>query len=452
MFVDTETTGLDPAVDRIIEIGVVTVDGGAVDEWTTLLNPRTPRALTSRLLQEIGEERARSLPRFGEIARALLQRVGNGLLIAHNARFDYAFLRAEFERAGIRFEAEVVCSLMLSKRLYGRRGRHDLASLVERHALDSATRHRALPDAQALYQLWQAFHREHSGAHIETAIRDLLAEPVLPAAARFRTARSITGQAGRLRAPREGGSASCRTCEKPQAAAYEPLPTRSHLEPVRRLDRFDRGHHLAGRERRSRCAIATSGDFTSRPAPQAPARKRRELLLAFRPASPPRARPGSALRSRGIRRRLVRDISNGAQGPQRARPPCHAPSTVPHAAGPARERGRGLRRVSSRIGRRETGAPAASHAGLCGALAMEDRAVAVRGTDRHQGAPRPARGGPLALSWNGAEHAGSPRTTREPAARLRRGCLFHSAPDALPVAAPASGAAGRLQAIKKRGF
>jgi DNA polymerase-3 subunit epsilon len=71
---------------------------------------------------------------------------------------------------------------MLSKRLYGRRGRHDLASLVERHAPDSATpRHQALPDAQALHQVWQAFHREHSGVHIETAIRELLAGPVLPA-------------------------------------------------------------------------------------------------------------------------------------------------------------------------------------------------------------------------------------------------------------------------------
>src|SRR6185295_13239164 len=109
-FVETETTGLDPARDRVIEIGVVTVDSGRAEEWTTLINPRTTRARASRLLHELDPERARSLPRFGEVADSLRQRLEGALFIAHNARFDYTFLRAEFERAGIHFEADVLCS------------------------------------------------------------------------------------------------------------------------------------------------------------------------------------------------------------------------------------------------------------------------------------------------------------------------------------------------------
>ena len=418
MFVDTETTGLDPAVDRIIEIGVVTVDGGAVDEWTTLLNPRTPRALTSRLLQEIGEERARSLPRFGEIARTLLQRVGDGLLDRTQRPLRLCLSPGRVRARGnpVRGRGRLLPHAVEAPLRPARSARPRLAGRAARSRLGNPP-----PGAARRAGALPALAGVPPGAQ-RRAYRNGNPRPARGARsagwARFRTARPVAGQAGRLRAAREGGSASCRTCGKPQAAADEPLPTRSHIEPVRRLDRFDRGHHLAGRERRSRRAIAASGDFTSRPAPQARARKRRDLLLAFRPASPPRARPGGAFRSRGIRRRLVRDLSNGAQGPQRARPPCHAPSTVPHAAWPARERGRGLRRVSSRIGRRETGAPAASHAGLRGALAMEDRAVALRGTDRHQGAPRPARGRPLALSWNGAEHAGRPCSAREPPASV----------------------------------
>jgi len=182
VFVDTETTGLDPAADRIIEVGVVTVDEDRIEEWSALINPRTAGTRSSRLLQEIGEDRADGLPRFGEVAGTLRSLLQNRLFIAHNARFDYAFLRAEFERVGIQFEAEVVCSLMLSRRLYEAHGRHDLATLVERHELDSAVRHRALPDAQALCQLWQAFHRDHPADRIEKAIRELLAGPVLPAA------------------------------------------------------------------------------------------------------------------------------------------------------------------------------------------------------------------------------------------------------------------------------
>jgi DNA polymerase-3 subunit epsilon len=180
VFVDTETSGLDPAGDRIIEVGIVTLDGATSREWTTLINPRTAGTQYSRLLQEIGEDRARSLPRFRDVASTILSLLENRLLVAHNARFDYSFLKAEFERAGIHFEAEVVCSLSLSRKLYGRHDRHDLASLVGRHGLVSDVRHRALPDAQALFQLWQVFHRDHPREHIEAAIQELLAQPVLP--------------------------------------------------------------------------------------------------------------------------------------------------------------------------------------------------------------------------------------------------------------------------------
>ena len=181
VFVDTETSGLNPAADRIIEVGIVTADGDKVEEWTALLNPRTPGTQSSRLLQEVGEDRARALPRFRDVAGELLGLLENRLFVAHNARFDYGFLKAEFERAGLRFEAEVLCSLMLSRRLYGQRDRHDLATLVDRHGLVSSDRHRALPDAQAVFQLWQTFHRDHPGDRIEQTIRDLLAGPVLPA-------------------------------------------------------------------------------------------------------------------------------------------------------------------------------------------------------------------------------------------------------------------------------
>src|SRR5262249_18267163 len=176
-FIDTETTGVNPAADRIIEIGVGIADGPTPQERTVLLNPRTPRALSSRLLQELGAEKARALPRFSEVAESLLQHLGNGLLVAHNARFDYAFLKAEFERAGIHFQAEVVCSLALSRKLYGNSDRHDLASLADRHGLTPDVRHRALPDARAVSELWQRFHHDHPGARIEAVIRDLLAGP-----------------------------------------------------------------------------------------------------------------------------------------------------------------------------------------------------------------------------------------------------------------------------------
>ena len=178
--VDVETTGFSPAENRIAEIGVVTVDGDGVDRWTTLIRTSRRRQLASSMVPEPGP--LDDAPSFSDIAADLAQRLSGCLLIAHNARFDHSFLRAEFERVGISFNPEVLCSVMLSRKLYPYFTHHDLDSLIESHGLRSGTRHRALPDADLVWQLWQVIHRQHSEDVIRNAIESLLAGPVLPSA------------------------------------------------------------------------------------------------------------------------------------------------------------------------------------------------------------------------------------------------------------------------------
>ena len=119
-------------------------------------------------------------PSFSDIAAELAQRLSGRLLIAHNARFDHAFLRAEFDRVGVSFNPEVLCSVMLSRKLYPHLAHHDLDSLIECHGLRAEARHRALPDADLVWQLWQVIHRQHSEDVIGNTITSLLAGPVLP--------------------------------------------------------------------------------------------------------------------------------------------------------------------------------------------------------------------------------------------------------------------------------
>jgi DNA polymerase-3 subunit epsilon len=176
--VDVETTGLSPNENRIAEIGVVTVDGDRVDRWTTLVNTFSRRELASTRVSEPGG--VDDAPSFGDIASALAQRLSGRLLVAHNARFDHAFLRAEFGRVAIDFNPEVLCSVMLSRKLYPHLAHHDLDSLIQCHGLRAEARHRALPDADLVWQLWQLIHRQHSEVVIGNAIRKLLAGPVLP--------------------------------------------------------------------------------------------------------------------------------------------------------------------------------------------------------------------------------------------------------------------------------
>ena len=180
-FVDVETTGLDPRANRITEIGLVTVDGECVGEWTTLVNPLTRRRERTQPADAITDNMRAAAPRFKDIALELERRLAGRLFIAHNARFDYGFLKSEFNRIGLEFHPDVLCSLMLSRKLYPRSPHHDLDSLMERHGLEAEVRHRALHDAKVIWQLWRVIHREHAGATVANTIGALLAGPLLPA-------------------------------------------------------------------------------------------------------------------------------------------------------------------------------------------------------------------------------------------------------------------------------
>ena len=178
-FVDVETTGLSPTENRVAEIGVVTVDDdGRVERWTTLLRTSSRGELSAPLGSS--PHGTRDAPWFSDIAADLERRLEGRLFVAHNARFDYAFLRAEFERAGIAFHLDVVCSVMLSRHLCPDLAHHDMDSLAACHGFRVEERHRALPDADLVWQLWQALNRQHPKARIADAIRTLLSGPVLP--------------------------------------------------------------------------------------------------------------------------------------------------------------------------------------------------------------------------------------------------------------------------------
>ena len=175
-FVDVETTGPSPSADRIAEIGVITVDANQIERWTTLI-----RATSHRRRRVRDDVAADAAPVFADIAIGLARRLSGRLMVAHNARFDHAFLRAEFDRVGIVLDTDVLCSVMLSRKLYPEFAHHDLDSLVAHHGLRAGVRHRALPDADLVWQWWECIHKQRSGDVIRDVVRGLVAGPMLPA-------------------------------------------------------------------------------------------------------------------------------------------------------------------------------------------------------------------------------------------------------------------------------
>jgi DNA polymerase-3 subunit epsilon len=180
--VDLETTGAHPAWDRVTEIAVVEVqDGEVVSEWSTLVNPGTSIPPAIQALTGITNAMVADAPTFEDLAPGLYERLEGRVFVAHNARFDYGFLRHEFERAGLRFQSRTLCTVKLSRRLYPGHARHNLDSLIGRHNLQCSSRHRALGDARAVWQFLRVAAEERGAEALASVARQVAQLPALPA-------------------------------------------------------------------------------------------------------------------------------------------------------------------------------------------------------------------------------------------------------------------------------
>jgi DNA polymerase-3 subunit epsilon len=180
-FVDLETTGTSAGDDRVTEVGIVRVDNGArVSEWSSLVDPQRSIPNGVQSLTGITNAMVASAPTFGQVANEIAERLAGCVFVAHNARFDYGFLKQEFGRLGKAFQAKVVCTVKLSRRLYPDRGPHNLDAVIERHRLPVSDRHRALGDARVLLAFIQTVYREQTAEVVDAAIARILKAPSLP--------------------------------------------------------------------------------------------------------------------------------------------------------------------------------------------------------------------------------------------------------------------------------
>ena len=154
--VDLETTGLRPGSSHICEIGAVRVrELELQDEFELLVDPGVPIGPTISALTGLRDADLRGRPHPAIAVRRFLEFAGEAVLVAHNARFDLAFLDRETERlTGARLAGPVVDTVGLARRLLaGRTRRAGLASLAEFFGTAARPCHRALPDAAATAEI-----------------------------------------------------------------------------------------------------------------------------------------------------------------------------------------------------------------------------------------------------------------------------------------------------------
>ncbi|MCE9640618.1 MAG: DNA polymerase III subunit epsilon [Betaproteobacteria bacterium] len=177
IILDTETTGLDPKLGhRVIEIAAVEIVDRRLtgNHFHRYVNPG--RASEEGALQVHGltEEFLRDKPKFGDIAKELLEFVSGTELIIHNAAFDCAFLDAEFGLLDLKPIAEycpqVVDTLRMARELYPGK-KNNLNALCERYQIDNSTRtlHGALLDANLLAEVYLALTRGQDSLMIDAA-------------------------------------------------------------------------------------------------------------------------------------------------------------------------------------------------------------------------------------------------------------------------------------------
>ena len=179
-FVDIETTGGNSERDRITEIGIKTLSNGQETTWECLVNPQTFIPQNIQKLTGITPEMVAGEAPFEEVALQIKRELEGKIFVAHNARFDYGFITASFQRLGIDFRPKVLCTVKLSRLLFPQQARHNLDTIVAVHGLKVSARHRALGDADLLMQFWRVCEKTFGKSRLLEAVNQLLGSVSLP--------------------------------------------------------------------------------------------------------------------------------------------------------------------------------------------------------------------------------------------------------------------------------
>lgn len=181
--VDVETTGMSPVRDRVIEIGILRIEKGKLAEtFESLVNPEgyVPAEIT--LLTGISGKDLEDAPTFYSLRKRIKELLGSAFFVAHNARFDYSFLKSEYRRLEESYTARLLCTAKLSRTLFPRFRHHNLDSIIERFHILCDIRHRALSDAKVLWEFLQRIEQSIASEKLEKALTVVTKSTSLPPA------------------------------------------------------------------------------------------------------------------------------------------------------------------------------------------------------------------------------------------------------------------------------
>ena len=168
-FVDTETTGASAEFgDRVIELGIVRVEGGVkVAEYQQLINPLRKIGPGVTALTGISQSMVEGQPTFLQQLPRAMELLSGAVLVGHNVRFDLSLLGKEFRCCGMQIVdalpgAHVLDTVRMARRRFGRGG-NGLQRLAPRLGIEPVVAHRALADAQTTHLVFEKLMEPMAG-------------------------------------------------------------------------------------------------------------------------------------------------------------------------------------------------------------------------------------------------------------------------------------------------
>lgn len=158
---DFETTGLDSQSDRIIEVGgLKTLKGKVIEEFHSLIKPDIPMSAQAESITGITTDMLQDAPPIEPILKNFLKFIEGSFLVAHNAEFDWAFLKNASDRIGFQLSWPCFCTLKMARQLLPELESKNLDSLAKHYGLQFEARHRSIGDCRVTFQVLKAFLRD----------------------------------------------------------------------------------------------------------------------------------------------------------------------------------------------------------------------------------------------------------------------------------------------------
>lgn len=179
--VDIETTGGYSGYHKITEVAIFHHNGMAItDSFRLLINPgrNIPYFITG--LTGIDNNLVKDAPLFEDVAEEIFSWLDGRVFVAHNAHFDYSFLKKEFEDAGLTWNSKKLCTVRLSRKIIPGLRSYSLGRLSESLGIHITDRHRAGGDAEATAKIFDLLLKRDIEGAITKALKKNSGETILP--------------------------------------------------------------------------------------------------------------------------------------------------------------------------------------------------------------------------------------------------------------------------------